>query len=259
MCLKTVKMEDKESIKTEIMNLIGYGLAKFDVAYAHEFGCKSKSEFCRYIIQIGLAKTERAVMNRQDSFDPYFDNGRRGWFQRNQREHIKLFIDSLFGDEDVHGYANTTKLYIQSFYTNINFVPRTVSPIVKSKFKNLQETGKEAEFYFMNNYTNIPLFENGSLEDARLWGDGYDFQIKINDKFLLTEVKGIREKKGMIRMTQNEYDKATEYANDYCLVVVSNLNFTPRLDCVFNPIQNLDFTCKQTSSIQNSYHSMFIP
>lgn len=252
-------MEEKEQIQTDIMNLIGYGLAKFDVAFANEFGCKSKSEFCRYVIKIGLAKTERAVMNRQDSFDPYFDNGRRGWFQRNQREHIKLFIDSLFGDEDVHTFANTVKLYIQNFYTNINFATKTVSPIVKSKFKNLQETGKEAEFYFMNNYATVPLFKNGTLEDARLWGDGYDFQIRISDKFLLTEVKGIREKKGMIRMTQNEYDKATEYANDYCLVVVSNLNATPRLDYVVNPIQNLDFTCKQTSTIQSNYHTMFIP
>lgn len=252
-------MENNEQIRSDIMNLIGYGLAKFDVAYANEFGCKSKSAFCRYLIQLGLAKTERSIMNRQDSFDPYFDNGRRGWFQRNQREHIKLYIDSLFGDEDVHAFAETTKLCIQSFYKDINFISKIASPITKSKFKNLQETGKEAEFYFMQNFGSIPLFKDGMLEDARLWGDGYDFQIKVNDKFVLTEVKGIREKKGMIRMTQNEYDKATEYTNDYCLVIVSNLNAVPILNCIANPIDNLTFTCKQLSNIQNSYHSMFIP
>lgn len=252
-------MEDKEQIQSDIMNLIGYGLAKFDVAFANEFGCKSKMEFCRYLIEIGLAKTARSVLNRQDSFDPYFDNGRRGWFQRNQREHIKLFIDSLFGDENVHEFANSTKLCIQSFYKDINFVGKAVSPIVKSKFKNLQETGKEAEFFFMQNYRNIPLFKDAKLEDARLWGDGYDFQIHVNDKFVLAEVKGIREKKGMIRMTQNEYEKATEYKSDYCLVVVSNLNSMPRLDCVANPLQSLVFTCKQSSNVQNTYHSMFIP
>lgn len=29
----------------------------------------------------------------------------------------------------------------------------------------------------MNNYQNIELFGNGFLQDARLFGDGYDFQI----------------------------------------------------------------------------------
>lgn len=188
-------MSDNEIARSEIMNLIGYGLAKFDVTYANEFGCKSKSEFCRYIMQLGLARTERAVLNRQDSFDPYFDNGRRGWFQRNQREHIKLFIDSLYGDEDVHAFANTTKLCIQSFFVDISFAVKNSSPIQKSKFKNLQETGKEAEFYFMQNFEDIPLFENGILEDARLWGDGYDFQMCVDGKYYLAEIKGVREKK----------------------------------------------------------------
>lgn len=251
-------MEEKEKIKTDIMNLIGYGLAKFDVSFANEFGCKSKSEFCRYIIKIGLAKTERSVMNRQDSFDPYFDNGRRGWFQRNQREHIKLYIDSLFGDEDVRAFADTTKLCIQSFYKDINFISKIASPITKSKFKNLQETGKEAEFYFMQNYGNIPLFKDGTLEDARLWGDGYDFQMFVERKYYLTEVKGVREKSGAIRFTQNEYDKAIEYKDDFCLVVVSNLNSTPKLNCIQNPLRVLDFTCREIQSVQRNYNTDII-
>ena len=54
--------------------------------------------------------------------------------------------------------------------------------IVKSKFKQLQETGNEAEFFFMSNYKTIPVFETGLLQDARLWGDGYDFQIQLQEK-----------------------------------------------------------------------------
>ena len=34
----------------ELLNLIGYGLAKFDDTFIREFHCSSKSEFYRYIV-----------------------------------------------------------------------------------------------------------------------------------------------------------------------------------------------------------------
>ena len=98
---------------SDLMNLIGYGLAKFDMDFVKEFGFKTRSAFYQYCVDLGFAKTIKSVTNRQDSFDPYFDNGRKGWYQRNQREHIKLFIDSLFGNEDAAGYVGIVKLYIQ--------------------------------------------------------------------------------------------------------------------------------------------------
>lgn len=246
---------ENESLKSDIMNLIGYGLAKFDNAFVKEFNLPSKAAFGRYVVQLGLAKTEKAVSNRMDSFDPYFENGRRGWFQRNQREHVKLYIDSLFGNEDVHGYANIVKLYIKDFNSNIDIATDIISPTQKSRFKQLQETGKEAEFYFQNNYQQIPIFVNGLIEDARLWGDGYDFQIQCNSEYLLAEVKGLRTEKGSIRMTQNEYKKAVEYKNNYVLVVVSNLQDTPKLSYIENPSQVISLTPKETNSVQINYYS----
>lgn len=246
---------ENESLKSDIMNLIGYGLAKFDNAFVKEFNLPSKAAFGRYVVQLGLAKTEKAVSNRMDSFDPYFENGRRGWFQRNQREHVKLYIDSLFGNEDVHGYANIVKLYIKDFNSNIDIATDIISPTQKSRFKQLQETGKEAEFYFQNNYQQIPIFVNGLIEDARLWGDGYDFQIQCNSEYLLAEVKGLRTEKGSIRMTQNEYKKAVEYKNNYVLVVVSNLQNTPKLSYIENPSQVISLTPKETNSVQINYYS----
>lgn len=246
---------DKESLKSDIMNLIGYGLAKFDISFVKEFGMPSKAAFNRYVVQLGLANTEKAVSNRMDSFDPYFDNGRRGWFQRNQREHIKLYIDSLFGSEDVHGYANIVKLYIKDFNFDIDISTEIITPTQKSRFKQLQETGKEAEFYFYNNYQKVPLFANGIIEDARLWGDGYDFQIQNNSNYLLAEVKGLRTDKGSIRMTQNENQKAIEYKNDYILVVVSNLQSTPKLSYIENPTHSISLTPRELTSTQINYYS----
>lgn len=248
-------MATEEERKTEIMNMIGYGLAKFDNDFVHEFGQPSKAAFGRYIVELGLADTTKAVSNRMDSFDPYFDNGRRGWFQRNQREHIKLFIDSLFGNEDAHGFANIVKLYIQDTNSSLQLTTEIISPAQKSRFKQLQETGKEAEFYFMNNYTSIPKFATGKLEDARLWGDGYDFQIQCNTSFFLAEIKGLRTNKGSVRLTQNEYQKASEYKSDFVLVVVSNLSSTPKLNYIENPVSQLSLTQREQTSTQVNYYS----
>lgn len=248
-------MNTKEEKISEVMNLIGYGLAKFNYDFIREFGFKTKTAFGQFFVDMGLANTWKAVSNRQDSFDPYFDNGRRGWYQRNQREHIKLFIDSLFGKEDAHGYANMVKMYLKDIDSNINFDVANASPSTKSKFKQLQETGKEAEFYFMSNYRSVERFENGILEDARLWGDGYDFQIQTGNTFLLAEVKGVREKHGPIRMTHNEYSKAVEYKSDYILVVVSNLVSTPKLNLIENPTEQLLLIPREQRAIQTNFYT----
>ena len=68
------------------------------------------------------------------------------------------------------------------------------------------------------------------MADARLFGDGYDFQIQIDSRFVLTATKGIRSTYGSVRLTENEYSKAQEYKDDYGLVVVSNLGVLPKND-----------------------------
>lgn len=105
------------------------------------------------------------------------------------------------------------------------------------------------------NYKSIPFFQNAVIEDARLWGDGYDFQVKLDSKYFLAEVKGVRERTGAIRFTQSEYDKAKEFRNEYYLVVVSNLMATPKFSCIANPLDNIEFVSKEIRSIQMNYHT----
>jgi hypothetical protein len=149
-------------------------------------------------------------------------------------------------------------LFIKDYDNKLILQTQEVQPIVKSKFKQLQETGNEAEFYFMSNYKTISIFENGLLQDARLWGDGYDFQIQLGQKFVLAEIKGVRNKNGAIRITQNEFNKAEEYKNDYFIIVVSNLSKTPQLNVIENPLENLNFNRKEMNSIQINYHTEHI-
>lgn len=66
----------------EILNLIGYGLAKFGLEFVLHFDCLNKAELYQKMVNIGVADTIGTVKNRQDLFDPFFDNGRQGWWQK---------------------------------------------------------------------------------------------------------------------------------------------------------------------------------
>lgn len=241
----------------EILNLIGYGLAKFSPNFIQSFGFNSKNKFYQHLVELGIADTVGTIKNRQDLFDPFFDNERKGWWQKGDTYiHRKLSIDSLFGQLDMKSYSNIIKLYLQEnnhldFGKSITNIP----PLINSKFKQLQETGQEAEMFFMRNYKKIKLFEKGKIEDARNFGDGYDFQITVNNNYYLAEIKGIRLDAGSIRMTKNEYCKAQEYHDKYALIVISCLNDIPNMKVIFNPIEYLNFSKKEISSTQLNYHS----
>jgi len=250
------KSDNRKHENYELLNMIGYGLAKFNEEFVKQFGFKTKTDFYKYMVKLGVGDTVGTIKNRQDMLDPFFDSGRRGWWQRSdQYISRKLFIDSLFGNEDVVSFAKIVKMYLQKdFKADIGEAVQ-VSPILKSRFKKLQETGQEAEFYFLHNYQSVPIFQNCEIEDARLFGDGYDFQILRNTDYLLAEVKGVKMEVGSIRMTKNEFEKASEYKNDYFLVVVSNLAEVPKITPIENPVKQLKLTVNKIVSSQINYHS----
>ena len=248
-------MTDNKHKNYEILNLIGYGLAKFDMEFVHQLGFMTKQALFESFVKAGIADTIGTVKNRQDLFDPFFNNGRKGWWQKGDAYlHRKNFIDSLFGEYDAKTFATLVKLDISSKF-NIPTEPSIVSPIVKSKFKQLQTTGREAELFFIDNFREIGIFSDGILEDARLFGDGYDFQIQIDSIFLLAEIKGVRSNYGNIRLTEKEFVCASDYGDDYCLVVVSNLDDIPRMTPITNPAENLELERRAHAFEQISYHT----
>ena len=224
----------------KLLNLLGYGLAKFDNDFIKEFNCNTKTEFFNLFMNLGIVKTASVVKNRMDLFDHFFPNHRKGWWQKgNAYIHRKYFIDSLFGNEDVKGFANVIKLILSKEYSiDLSYKP---NPILESKFKKMQSTGLEAEMFFLHNYHQIECLKNGQCIDARIYGDGYDFFIQAKNDYLC-EIKGLRGHNGSIRLTQNEYYKAREFKDFYLLVIVVNLDNIPQFKSFNNPINNLLFT-----------------
>lgn len=240
----------------KLLNLLGYGLAKFDNDFIKEFNCKTKTEFFNLFVKKGIVKTASVVKNRMDLFDYFFPQSpRKGWWQKgNAYIHRKHFIDALFGDEDVVGFANIVKLLLKDEYKLDLDYQQNV--ILENKFKKMQSTGLEAELYFLNNFKEIECLKNGQCIDARLYGDGYDFFIKTTQNDYLCEVKGIRALSGGIRLSEKEFCKAKEFKELYLLVMVLDLENNPKFKSIANPLTHLTFKeqiVKQKE--QKEYHS----
>lgn len=240
----------------EILNLIGYGLAKYETELTQALGFTTKADLYKSMISRGVATTTGTLKNRQDLFNPLVRNTKVGWRQNQDKYlHRKLLLDSLFGQLDAAEYAALVENYLFAHFPVAGEVEKRIAPILKSKFRQLQETGQEAELYFMNNYRSIVQFADATLDDARLFGDGYDFQITVKSSHMLAEVKGVRGPVGGIRLTKNEYEKAIEFESNFCLVVVSRLESTPRISALFDPTKLLPLLKKTIASEQVYYTS----
>ena len=95
----------------------------------------------------------------------------------------------------------------------------------------------------------------GQIQDARLFGDGYDFQIELSPRFILAEVKGLQTRRGAVRLTEKEFRTAEEYSDDYALIVVSNLQDSPRLNLIQNPTRELKLRRQIITAEAVTYHS----
>ena len=113
----------------EVLNLIGYGLAKFEGPLVAALGFKTKSAFFQSVIARGVAKTRGTLKNRQDLFNPLVRNAKIGWWQNADRYlHRKTLLDSLFGDLDAAGYAAMLENYLQTYFPISRRVGQADSP-----------------------------------------------------------------------------------------------------------------------------------
>jgi hypothetical protein len=59
------------------------------------------------------------------------------------------------------------------------------------------------------------------------------------------------------RLTENEYEKALEYKDDYIVALILNLNKIPKILTVENPIKNLEFEERSIKpKTTKEYHSV---
>lgn len=141
------------------LNLVGYGLAKFEEQLITALGFRSKADLFRDLILRGLAKTRGTLKNRQDLFNPLVRGGKVGWWQNGDRyRHRKTQLDGLFGGLDPTDYAAMLSKVLDAEFPEPGQPKRALPPLMKSQFQQLQKTGAEAELYFLQNYRMVPDF-----------------------------------------------------------------------------------------------------
>lgn len=79
---------------------IAYYLSRLNERALQELGYKKFSEA---FIELGkkLNRKPATIKNMRDEFDPYFDNGRQGWYQRELRSSRKIVFDAYAEMDDV--------------------------------------------------------------------------------------------------------------------------------------------------------------
>jgi hypothetical protein len=238
------------------LNLVGYGLAKFEEKLIASLGFKSKEEFYRDLVARGLANTRGTLKNRQDLFNPLVRGGKVGWWQNRDRYlHRKIQLDTMFGHLTPEAYSAMLRQYLHAEFPAAGENKKSLPPLMKSMFRQLQETGVEAELFFMHNYRQVGMFANAAIEDARQLGDGYDFQLAHGGEYWLAEVKGLRTRMGAIRLTENEFNRAEEFRGRFCLVVISALDTRPVMAPLFDPLSLLKLNRRTIISEQVYYHT----
>lgn len=238
------------------LNLVGYGLAKFEDKLIGALGFDSKAELYRDLVARHVAKTRGTLKNRQDLFNPLVRGGKVGWWQNGDRYlHRKIQLDTMFGDLSVKAYAAMLRQYLHAEFPGVGEAKQPLPPLMKSRFRQLQETGVEAELFFMHNYRQVRTFADAAIEDGRQLGDGYDFQLAHGGEYWLAEVKGLRTRMGAIRLTENEFKRAEEFRGHFCLVVVSALDTRPLMAPIFDPLSLVRLNRKTIVSEQIYYHS----
>ena len=160
--------------------------------------------------------------------------GRAGSFMNTEN-----MIDGLFGYRVVN-YANIVKLILK-IIIKPRFIVEKNQHWTNHTNQNLKKCKKLVyiELYFMNNHQNIELFVM-ALQDARLFSDGYDFQIATTQTIIWWS-KGIRQNKENCLTEMSIYKSPVNISMIIFLTLVLNLKWSAKILVIENPVNELHF------------------
>jgi len=251
-------MGTHEPSKREKLIICGLFLSKFDRTGLEYMGFSSFLEAYN-VLGYGLQSKHMNIKNYRDEIDPYFPNPRTGWKSREMRSHCRDVI-AMYGGQDLATLGNLVRSFVLP-ESRIEMIPAVREVLSKhvdineSTFAKRAITGQSAERYFETSFSSMPEFHDCTLTDTTSFGCGFDFEMthQPSGGFLAVEVKGLREKRGSILITELEYEMADLLGSEFYLVVVRNFSETPFHTVFQDPIRNglkLKKTERLTSEIQ---------
>lgn len=235
--------------ENELAMVAALYLSKFGEEGLGKLGYRS---YTQAFAEIGrsLGVKPNSVKNWRDEFDPYYDNKRKGWYQRGirpSRQRVMLAFDDLSEsalravvadiirpekrprvEDELHSTIDEIKALEAKKRTrrSTEYVPRG-------------PTGRMAEEFFIARFcAGLTPFE-GDLKDRRDDGVGFDFEIVKASNRTLVEIKGVANQLGGITLTDKEWRIANEAQNSYFLGLVVQVLESPKIGFLQNPAHSL--------------------
>lgn len=235
-------------LENELGMVVAFFLSKFGESGLARLGFRT---YKHAFDEIGraLSVNPNSVKNWRDEFDPYYDNGRKGWYQREIRP-TRLKVIATFDDlsEDaltavvLDIIRSETQPKVESeLYSALQEIKDTDDK--KKTLKNISyvargPTGRMAEEFFVSQFhVGLTPFI-GVLRDCRDNGVGYDFEIESQKDRTLVEIKGSAKELAGISFTDKEWKVAKETQDKYFLGLVFDVPASPKISFLQNPANN---------------------
>ncbi len=231
--------------ENELAMIVAFFLSKFGEQGLARLGFKTYRQAFEGVGR-SLNVNPNSVKNWRDEFDPYYDNGRKGWYQRGirpSRQKVMETFDDLSEEALTAVVLDIIKPGVRSkVESELQAVLKEIKTTddkkrVKSTVEYVSRgpTGRMAEEFFVSRFREGLTPFSGVLKDRRDDGAGFDFEIISPGARKLVEVKGSAKDLVGIAFTDKEWKVANAAQNDYYLGVVIQLVSSPKIGFVQNP------------------------
>lgn len=245
-------------LENELAMVVAFYLSKFGDEGLGQLGFGT---YRQAFDEIGrsLQVKPNSVKNWRDEFDPYYDNGRQGWYRRSIRPSRQKVMAAFDGLSE--GALRAVVLDILQPVARQQVTAGLQSALVEIKAENKKRprqdaryvprgpTGRMAEEFFIAQfYAGLTPFD-GQLTDRRDEGVGFDFEIATQPKQIVVEIKGLAQESGGITFTDKEWKTANLIQEDYYLGIVSQILSAPKIGFLQNPARHLTPTYRAFTTI----------
>lgn len=249
----------------ELAYVVAFYLSKFNSVALQNLGFKTdKQAFTEFGERLKVLPSY--IRFRRDEFDVIHPH-RKGWVNRTHSKRTLATINALSNIdersfsiiikdilksniEDLDAYNLSQLLSIYSYpkaskdRSQLIYFPRSV-------------TGKKAEEYFISWIASSEneLLPDCQLNDCRDLGCGYDFEISNEKVKYIVEIKGASEVEEYgVMFTEKEWLMANKYQDEYYLIIINDLNNSPKINIIKNPGRNLNPQERIITTIQIVYN-----
>lgn len=238
--------------ENELAMIVAFYLSKYGERGLMNLGYRSYRQAFDSVGDL-LGVKPNSVKNWRDEFDPFYDNGRKGWYQRGirpTRAKVMEAFDGLSEDaftEIVRDVLNPEKARtiastLQPTLTEIEQADTVQEEAIQREIRYTPRgpTGRMAEEVFIAKFRSGLTPFTGDLQDRRDDGVGFDFEIISEQGRSLIEVKGLAKERGGISFTDKEWSVANQNQSIYFLGLVIDILASPKIGFLQNPAQHLN-------------------